>query len=130
MYELTIHAHFDAAHRLRDYKGKCARLHGHTWQIEAVVQGKSLDNTGMLIDFKLLKELLGNVIDEFDHRCINELPGFADDVPDTMNPTAENIAHYIYEKLQQLITTRKPHIRLSRVRVWESPGAGAAYWED
>lgn len=130
MYEIKIQASFDAAHRLRNYTGKCSNLHGHTWKIEAVVKGNKLDGTGMLIDFKILKELLNNVINEFDHRYINDLPDFADNAENTMNPTAENIANYIYKKMRQQIADRLPGISLDKIWVWESPGAGAAYWED
>ncbi len=130
MYELTIRAHFDAAHQLRNYTGKCSNLHGHTWDIEAFVQGEILDNTGMLMDFRVLKEILGCIIDEFDHRCINELPAFADNKPDTLNPTAENIAQYIYNKMRQELKNRLPDTELRMIKVWESPDASAAYWED
>jgi 6-pyruvoyltetrahydropterin/6-carboxytetrahydropterin synthase len=130
MYEIRVHAHFDAAHRLRNYTGKCSRLHGHTWKIEALVQGKGLDSTGMLIDFKVLKGILADVVDEFDHQYINELPGFADTQSGTLNPTAENIAKYIYQKMGQQINARVPDIRLGKITVWESTGAAASYWED
>lgn len=130
MFELKVHAHFDAAHRLRNYTGKCSYLHGHTWKIEAVIQGNQLDDTGMLTDFRVLKELLANVVDEFDHRYINDLPGFADNLPEALNPTAENIANYIYKKMRQQIEARVSCIRLKEIRVWESPGACAAYWEE
>ncbi|MFZ5640640.1 MAG: 6-carboxytetrahydropterin synthase QueD [Bacillota bacterium] len=130
MYEIRVHAHFDAAHRLRNYTGKCSRLHGHTWKIEALVQGNGLDSTGMLIDFKVFKGILADVLDEFDHQCINDLPGFTDNLPDTLNPTAENIAKYIYQKMRQQIKARVPGTRLGKITVWESPGAAAAYWED
>lgn len=130
MYEIRVHTHFDAAHRLRNYTGKCSRMHGHTWKIEALVQGNGLDSTGMLIDFKVIKGILAEIVDEFDHQYINELPVFSDNLPDTMNPTAENIAKYIYDKMQQQINAGMPDIRLSKITVWESPAAAAVYWED
>ena len=130
MYELTIHAHFDAAHRLRNYEGKCSRLHGHTWQVQAFVRGDHLDQTGMLVDFKILKTILSEIVDGFDHRNLNELPDFDDNLPGTLNPTAENIAQYIYNKMRRQLLQNVPGVKLTKVQVWEAPGAGAAYWED
>lgn len=130
MFEIKIYAHFDAAHRLRNYTGKCSCLHGHTWKIEAVVQGKQLDSTGMLVDFKMLKEFLAKIVDEFDHHYINDLPVFADNKPDALNPTAENIANYIYKEMRQQLDTRITGIRLKEIRVWESSDTCAAYWEE
>ncbi|MHB1167524.1 MAG: 6-carboxytetrahydropterin synthase QueD [Carboxydocellales bacterium] len=131
MYELTIKGHFDAAHYLREYPGKCSQIHGHTWEIEVVVGGTELDNLGMLIDFSVLKENLKEVLAQFDHRLINELPGFAQG---QLNPTAENLAKYIYLQMQpRIVMSTSPNnnkIQLIQVRVWESPRACACYKED
>ena len=74
MYELTVRSAFEAAHFISGYNGKCSRLHGHNWNIEAVVRGEKLDALGMLIDFKILKAELNKVLDAFDHRFLNSLP--------------------------------------------------------
>lgn len=58
MFELVVGEHFDAAHFLRGYTGKCAKVHGHTWQVEIRVQGEKLNECGMLVDFAFLKEKL------------------------------------------------------------------------
>ena len=94
MFELTVESAFEAAHRIENYPGKCARLHGHNWTVEAVVAGTELNELGILIDFKVLKAELNKVLDELDHRYLNELETFA-----KKNPTAENLAKEIFEKL-------------------------------
>ncbi|MDA8234615.1 MAG: 6-carboxytetrahydropterin synthase QueD [Clostridia bacterium] len=124
MYQLTIKAHFDAAHHLRDYQGKCAQIHGHSWQVEVMVAGRELDKIGMLIDFGILKKHVNDIIGGLDHRYLNELPAFNQD---GVNPTAENIARYIYEKLSHQLLNHQPAIVIEGVRVWESPNASATY---
>ena len=96
LFELTVKAEFEAAHHINGYQGKCQRLHGHNWSVEAVVEGYALDKLGMLIDFKVLKAELNAVLDELDHRYLNELPIFS-----TKNPTAENLAKYVFEQLSK-----------------------------
>ncbi|RYD04481.1 hypothetical protein N752_14000 [Desulforamulus aquiferis] len=98
MYELTVSKSFSAAHILCGYPGDCARLHGHTWTVQVKVKGEELDNLGMLVDFKAIKKELMNLIDQFDHRFINDLDGFGDG---GVNPTAENLAFYIYRSLEK-----------------------------
>ena len=124
MFELMITVDFEAAHRLPEYDGKCCRLHGHNWKVEVFVQGKDLDATGMLIDFQVLKAAVGEVTVTLDHYYLNELPPFQN-----VNPTAENIAKYYYDKL-----TQQPmfadNVRVSAVRVWESPRSAAKYRPD
>ena len=92
MYTLKVEGAFEAAHQLPDYPGKCARLHGHNWVVEAVVKGRELDKLGMLVDFKTVKKALNNVLDRYDHRFLNELVPFNTGV----NPTAENLARIIF----------------------------------
>ncbi|MBQ9442197.1 MAG: 6-carboxytetrahydropterin synthase QueD [Selenomonadaceae bacterium] len=94
MYELTVKAEFEAAHFIKNYPGKCARLHGHNWIVEAVAKGGELNELGILIDFKILKAELNKVLDEFDHQYLNEL-----EIVAKKNPTAEILAKVIYEKL-------------------------------
>ncbi|SHE37970.1 6-carboxytetrahydropterin synthase QueD [Desulforamulus putei] len=127
MYELTVRSRFSAAHSLCGYPGDCARLHGHTWTLEVKVVGEKLDQMGMLVDFKEIKKQLSLVIDQLDHRLLNEIPGFG---KDGLNPTAENLSYYIYQTLKQPIAAMKEGIRLKEISVWESPDAYATYRED
>ena len=120
MYELTVESGFSAAHRLRDYQGKCENLHGHNWTVEVTIGSKQLDNRGMVIDFRKIKEKLGRVLDRLDHTYLNELSEFK-----KINPTSENIAGYIYSRLKNLIRGKK--IIVKKVSVWETEDSSATY---
>lgn len=122
MFFLGVKGHLDGAHKLRDYSGKCAELHGHRWSVEAVFGALSLDKMGMAYDFGVLKKSLRAVLDELDHKYLNEIQPF-----DKMNPTAENLARYIFEKLK--IET-PGELFLHEVRVWETPENWAAYRQE
>lgn len=128
MYELTIRTSFAAAHSLMDYNGPCARLHGHTWQVEVAFNGPLLDQKGMLVDFKLLKSAVHDVINELDHQNLNSLEQFK--AESRNNPTAENLARYIFDCLRKKFTYLLQTVKIARVRVFESPEASAAYWEE
>jgi len=124
LYEITVGAAFEAAHFIDGYDGKCARLHGHNWIVEAVVHGKNLDGLGMLVDFKILKAELNRVLDGFDHRYLNELADFATD-----NPTAENLARKIFERLAASDIFNAA-TKLHAVKVHESPNSCVEYRAD
>ena len=119
MYELTVRSHFDAAHALRDYPGECRNLHGHTWDVEVMVGGSDLDDIGIVYDFKALKNDLGEVLSDYDHVLINDVPPFTE-----LTPTAENLARVIYERLREVVD---PRVRVVEVSVWESPIAKLTY---
>lgn len=125
MFELTVKAEFEAAHQINGYQGKCQRLHGHNWSVEAVVEGNKLDELGMLIDFKVLKAELNRVLDELDHRYLNELPVFS-----TVNPTAENLAQYIFETLETSTIFIDSTVNLKAIRIYESPRSCVTYTKD
>ena len=120
MYELTIETIFSSAHNLREYEGACERLHGHNWRVELHMEAEELDKRGLAIDFKDLKREAGKVVEELDHRYLNETVPF-----DKLNPSAENIAKYIFDKLKASLDNG--NVRVSLVRVWESDQAAAAY---
>jgi 6-pyruvoyltetrahydropterin/6-carboxytetrahydropterin synthase len=122
MYELKIISHFAAAHQLREFKGKCENLHGHNWKIEVFVRGENLGKDGLLIDFKLIKETTNRILDELDHQFLNELEPFK-----TLNPSSENIAHYLFKSLSQELN--RDNIRIAKVTAWESDSACATYME-
>ena len=122
MYEIVVKTKFDAAHQLREYNGKCANIHGHTWNVEVYLQGNILNKEGMLIDFSKVKELLEEEINKYDHRLINEVEPFI-----VINPTAENIACEIYKNLKKRIPQ---NVSIAKVAVWESPNACAIYREE
>ena len=122
MFELDIHREFSAAHSLRGYNGDCANLHGHNWTVQVFIQSEKLDEIGIAMDFKILKKELDAVLGELDHKNLNEHPHFK-----KTNATSENLAMYIYQRLKPAVNL--PGIRLSRVRVCESPSSGASYFE-
>lgn len=119
MYELTVKAHFDAAHALRGYPGECRHLHGHTWDVEVTVFGENLDHTEILYDFKRLKADLAAVLDPLDHGYLNEIEPF-----DTCSPTAENLARILFEALERQVGEE---VKVKEVAVWESPVAKIVY---
>jgi 6-pyruvoyltetrahydropterin/6-carboxytetrahydropterin synthase len=120
MYELKTIAQFSAAHRLNNIGGKCENLHGHNWRVETFVKGEELDKNGLLVDFKVIKEEVEKIIDDLDHKFLNELEYFKD-----RNPSSENIARYIYDMLGNALNNK--NIKVSRVTVWESDSACATY---
>ena len=122
MFELTVKSEFEAAHRIENYPGKCERLHGHNWIVEAIVQGDTLNELGILIDFKILKDELNKVLDELDHQYLNELEIFA-----KKNPTAEIIAKEIFDKLSTAEIFRCT-TKLKGVKVYESPKSCVTYF--
>ena len=82
----------------------------------------------MLVDFKILKNAVREVIESLDHQNLNDLPQFK--TGSAANPTAENLAVFIYHSLQERLAETSKGIRVDKVRVYESPEAGAAYWEE
>jgi 6-pyruvoyltetrahydropterin/6-carboxytetrahydropterin synthase len=116
VYSVRVTTNFSSAHILRGYKGKCESLHGHNWKVEAEARSARLDKTGMVMDFHLLKDALAEVLSGLDHRYLNELPPFL-----KTNPTSENIARYIYERLEKRVAG------LHEVVVWENDFCRATY---
>jgi 6-pyruvoyltetrahydropterin/6-carboxytetrahydropterin synthase len=121
MYRLRVFDYFSSAHFLNGYSGKCESLHGHNWKVELEVEGDKLDSVGMLIDFKILKELLSSVITKMDHCLLNDLEPFRD-----MNPSAEHISKYIYKEIEKLLPAG---VDISCISVWESDRSQAVYTE-
>lgn len=120
MYELKIITEFSAAHNLRNFRGKCEALHGHNWKVEVVLSGKNLDDSGVVLDFAEVKAATGEIMSEIDHRYLNDLPFFMEN-----NPSSENIARYIFHRLQEKIDNDR--VRIRRVTAWESQDACASY---
>ena len=120
MFEVSVEQSFAAGHALRDYHGKCENVHGHNYKVRITVAGERLDSTGLLVDFVEVKRLMGAVIEYLDHRFINDLSPF-----DQINPSAENIAKYFYERVHEGLSDDV--VRISEVKVWETDTSSAVY---
>jgi 6-pyruvoyltetrahydropterin/6-carboxytetrahydropterin synthase len=120
MYQVSIQTSFSAAHSLRNYQGECENLHGHNWKVEVTVASKTLDEAGLTIDFKILKQKTNAIIQQFDHHHLNEIPYFA-----THNPSSENIAAYLFNQLKESL--QGSPVELVQVSVGESETSKASY---
>ena len=120
MYEVIVRGKFSAGHQLRDINGICENLHGHNWAIEVVVSAEKLNEIGILIDFSVVEKFTKEITHQLDHQLLNDLPLFQD-----INPSAENISHFIFNELQIKLTVHP--IRVKKVTVWETDGLGASY---
>jgi len=121
MFEVSVEQTFAAGHALRNYKGKCENVHGHNYRVRVTIAGEQLDEAGLLVDFLDVKRLMGGAIEYLDHRFINDLPPF-----DLLNPSAENIAKYFYDRVNAGMKNDAP-VRISEVRVWETDTSSAVY---
>ncbi len=122
MYEVKINTTFSAAHQLRGYDGKYENLHGHNWGATVLVEAKELDAIGMGIDFVVLKKKVESILSKLDYQNINEIPPF-----DKQNPSAENIARWVFKELSADIDSET--IKVKRVEIREMEDCGAAYYE-
>ncbi|MBC8477102.1 MAG: 6-carboxytetrahydropterin synthase QueD [Dehalococcoidia bacterium] len=123
MYTISVEQHFDAAHYLRGYQGKCEALHGHRFGVVARLEAAQLDDIGMAYDFTLLKQHLGEILGRFDHTCLNDVSPF-----DEINPSSENIAATIYQELRPKLAGAP--VSIACIEVWESPQSGVSYRPD
>lgn len=118
MFEIKINSFFSAAHKLRKYHGKCERLHGHNWRVEAVFAYRALDKRGIAIDFRMAKRIVNSVIERLDHSYLNELNYFK-----KANPTSEAITRFIYDNV------KKKNKNIKSISVWENEDCCASYME-
>ena len=123
LWRLTIREEFAAAHALRHYQGKCETLHGHNYAVEMIVEGRTLTpDTELVVDFTLLKKELRSELALLDHQNLNELSPF-----DTVNPSSENLARYLYQKLKQRLKDMPVH--MYSMSVGETARQSATYME-
>lgn len=123
MYEIIVEHHFDSAHFLRGYQGKCENMHGHRYIVRVRIQAKELNEIGLAYDFSDIKRYLREITEKYDHSLLNEDPPF-----DKINPSAENTASTIYQELKSRLAGEK--ITLAAVEVWETPQQGIIYTPD
>ncbi len=123
MYRVSIERHFDAAHYLREYNGKCENLHGHRYKIVANLKTGVLDEIGLAYDFTVLKKSIDEILVGFDHTCLNDIEPFT-----SINPSSENIASTICRELKARLDEQAAEIE--SIEVWESPDAWVTYFPD
>lgn len=137
MYQLTIEQSFDAAHFLAGYQGKCRNIHGHRWRVlvQAVSEELKEDaqERGMCVDFSVLKDILKNMLEAYDHNFLIEKGSLKEKTIEALReegfsimelpfrPTAENFARHFFEEFQ------KSGYSVSMVQVYETLGNCAAY---
>jgi 6-pyruvoyltetrahydropterin/6-carboxytetrahydropterin synthase len=120
MYRLNVTGSFSSAHKLDGYEGDCKNLHGHNWKVRICIMCDSLDSVGMAMDFGFIKAKLNELLGELDHRFLNELPAFQ-----TMNPTSENLARYIFEQMGAKLS--QCPCEVVECEVWESDKTSVVY---
>ncbi len=123
MYELTVRNGFSAAHQLRGYRGSCENLHGHNWKVEVAVRAERLDEVGIGLDFRTIRQVTQEVLATLDHQNLNELEPFRE-----INPTSENLARWLFQGLSRRLNA--PGIKVSQVKVMETDLCSATYWEE
>lgn len=121
MYSIEVKTHFSSAHKLVGYPGVCCNLHGHNYLVEVKVTGNKLNKIGIVYDFKELKDAVEEIINKFDHKYLNEISPF-----DKINPTSENLAYYIYEKLEKKLPK---YAKIEKVSISESEASKVSYYK-
>ena len=122
MYTLTTMVEFSSAHTLVGHSGPCKKMHGHNWKVEVEITGEKLDKIGMVVDFKEIWKATNLVVDELDHEFLNNLEPFSED-----NPTAENIARYIFTKLSEEFSNK--NVKVNSIKLWETDKSAVSYKE-
>ena len=120
IHRLTTEVYFAAAHQLRGYIGNCAQLHGHNYRVIVEVTASKLNEIGLGLDFRTIKQAAQEVAKGVDHRFLNELPPF-----DEVNPSAENIAVYFFDRLSTMLNAE--HVHVSAITIWETEHCSVRY---
>jgi 6-pyruvoyltetrahydropterin/6-carboxytetrahydropterin synthase len=123
MFQVSVEDTFSSGHYLREYKGKCENPHGHNYRVRVTLEGRELDHAGLLLDFKLLKDVMKPTVARLDHQMINDLEPFT-----TLNPSAENLAKYFFDEADaRLKTLTNGRVWVRDVTVWETDTSIAVY---
>lgn len=122
MYKINVTSHFSAAHNLREYPGLCKNIHGHNWKVRICLILEKVDQLGMAVDFTVAKGWLDILMEELDHKHLNTIEPFIE-----LNPTSENIAKHLYNRLKELVDM--DGCRVQEIEVWESEKSSVVYSE-
>lgn len=126
MFQVSVEDTFSSGHYLREYKGKCENPHGHNYRVRVTLEGRELDHAGLLLDFKLLKDVMKPTVARLDHQMINDLEPFT-----TLNPSAENLAKYFFDQADaHLKNLTNGRVWVRDVTVWETETSIAVYSRD
>jgi 6-pyruvoyltetrahydropterin/6-carboxytetrahydropterin synthase len=123
VYEIVVKQHFESAHFLRGYKGKCENVHGHRYSVVVRLRAEKLNDIGLAYDFTDVKRHLKTVLSRLDHAALNDIPPF-----NRLNPSAENIASTIYQEIKTWLGSEP--VTISAIEVWENPEQGIVYSPD
>jgi len=123
MYKVKVTSSFSAAHSLEGYPGDCCNLHGHNWRLMVTILCPSQDEIGMAIDFRKVKQILNPIVTDLDHKHLNSLDCF-----NGKNPTSEELAKYIYNRLEPYCI--ELNCKLLETEIWESENASIVYYKD
>jgi 6-pyruvoyltetrahydropterin/6-carboxytetrahydropterin synthase len=121
MFEISVDESFAAGHSLRNYRGKCEKVHGHNYKVRVTLEGETLNAAGLLVDFTELKRVLHSVLERLDHEFLNDIPPF-----DELNPSAENMAKYFHDEISRGLAA-EAGVRVASVRIWETDTSIATY---
>jgi len=121
MFEISVEESFAAGHSLRNYRGKCEKVHGHNYKVRVTLEGETLNEAGLLVDFTELKRVLHSVIERLDHEFLNDIPPF-----DKLNPSAENMSKYFHDEIGKGLAAQEG-VRVASVRIWETDTSVATY---
>jgi 6-pyruvoyltetrahydropterin/6-carboxytetrahydropterin synthase len=120
MFEIFREVVFSASHQLREYEGKCERLHGHNWRVRVHLEADDLDPHGMVLDFHALDAMMAAAIEPFEHQHLNDVEPF-----DEVNPSCENLARVICERVLERLPAGDVRVRCCDV--WENDRSRARY---
>ena len=122
MFEISVEETFSSGHALRGYRGKCENPHGHNYKVRVCLAGAELNAIGLLYDFKDLKASIRQETERLDHQYLNDLEPFRE-----INPSAENLARFLFERLREQMGSQAPGIQVKSVTVYETDTTAAVY---
>ncbi|NIV69479.1 MAG: hypothetical protein GWN41_04985 [Phycisphaerae bacterium] len=119
MWTVSVETHFWASHRLTLPDGSKEPAHSHNFSVTADVGTEKITDMGLVMDFRRLKAMLDKIVADFDNVALDGIDYFKQN-----NPTAENVAKYIYEQLQPKL---HKDVKLEAIRIIEEPGCSAKF---
>ncbi|MHC4646056.1 MAG: 6-pyruvoyl trahydropterin synthase family protein [Planctomycetota bacterium] len=119
MFSVSVQTHFWASHSLTLPDGSKEMPHNHNWAVTANVSSGELNPMGIVMDFRMLKGIINTLVADFDNTPLENVDYFKKN-----NPSAENLAKYIYEKMRAMLPN---NLELENIRIVEQPGCMAIF---